>query len=84
MPSTLDSFWHNPIVQRLWDFFGAASIRVKVMGIVLGVIVLLGAFVSLQLRNALYQTLEDQLHIQGMGISGGDGYLWRDAESSGE
>ncbi len=69
-PSTLDSFWRNPIVQRLWDFFGAASIRVKVMGIVLGVIVLLGVFVSLQLRNALYQTLEDQLHIQGMGISG--------------
>ncbi|MBK8023692.1 MAG: HAMP domain-containing protein [Chloroflexi bacterium] len=56
-------------MQRFWAVFGAASIRVKVMGIVLGVIVLLGLFVTFQLRFALYETLETQLYSQGLGIS---------------
>jgi signal transduction histidine kinase len=65
----LNSVWRAPLVQRLWDVFGAASIRVKVMGIVLGVIALLGFFVTVQLRAALYGTLEEQLYRQGAGIS---------------
>jgi signal transduction histidine kinase len=66
---SLNTVWRSPLVQRFWDVFGAASIRVKVMGIVLGVIVLLGFFVTIQLRNALYSTLEAQLYAQGIGIS---------------
>ncbi len=65
----INTFWRAPLVQRFWDVFGAASIRVKVMGIVLGVIVLLGFFVTIQLRAALYNTLEAQLYSQGIGIS---------------
>ena len=61
--------WHTPLAQRFWSVFGAASIRIKVMGIVLGVIVLLGLFVTIQLRSALYDTLESQLLLQGLGIS---------------
>lgn len=63
------TFWHNPIVQRLWSILGAASIRVKVMGIVLSMIILLGLFVTIRLRFALYDTLEMQLYRQGLGIS---------------
>jgi signal transduction histidine kinase len=66
---SLNTLWRAPIVQRFWDVFGAASIRVKVMGIVLGVIGLLGFFVTIQLRSALYGTLEAQLRDQGVGIS---------------
>lgn len=68
-PLNLGIVWHTPLVQRFWAIFGAASIRVKVMGIVLGVIILLGLFVTIQLRSALYDTLETQLYIQGIGIS---------------
>jgi len=67
--SNFDKVWQTALVQRFWSVFGAASIRVKVMGIVLGVIVLLGLFVTIQLRAALYDTLEDQLYVQGIGIS---------------
>lgn len=67
--SNFDKVWQTALVQRFWAVFGAASIRVKVMGIVLGVIVLLGLFVTIQLRAALYDTLEDQLYVQGIGIS---------------
>ncbi len=65
----LGQLWQHPLIQRFWAVFGAASIRVKVMGIVLTMITLLGIFVTVQLRFALYETLEDQLHVQGIGIS---------------
>ena len=68
-PFRISRFWESRWFQRFWDWFGAASIRVKVLGIVLGVIVLLAFFVTIQLRAALYSTLEDELHHQGIGIS---------------
>lgn len=67
--SYLSDIWKNPAVRRFWAVFGAASIRVKVMGIVLSMIILLGLFVTIQLRFALYETLEAQLYEQGLGIS---------------
>lgn len=66
---SIASVWQSPAFQRFWSVFGAASIRVKVMGIVLSMIILLGVFVTLQLRFALYETLEAQLYTQGLGIS---------------
>jgi signal transduction histidine kinase len=74
--------WQNPLVRRFWAVFGAASIRVKVMGIVLSMIILLGLFVTIQLRFALYETLEAQLREQGLGIS--DGMSARVAQVVGE
>lgn len=61
--------WRYQWVQKIWSVFGSASIQIKVLGIVVGVIVLLGLFVTLQLRWTLYMTLEEELHKQGLGIS---------------
>jgi signal transduction histidine kinase len=49
------------LFRRFWDVAGAVSIQVKVLGIVLGVIMLLGVFVTLQMRHVLAQTLQNQL-----------------------
>jgi len=59
----------SALFQRFWDFAGAASIRVKVLGIVLGVIVLLGTFIMLQMRTAVYQTLTAEMEHQGVAIA---------------
>lgn len=59
----------SALFQRFWDIAGAASIRVKVLGIVLGVIVLLGTFIMLQMRTAIYQTLSAEMEHQGGAIA---------------
>jgi len=61
--------WHTHWFQRFWDVVGAASVRVKVMGIVIGVIVLLGLFVGMQMRGVLYNTLETALMRQGIDLA---------------
>jgi signal transduction histidine kinase len=61
----MEQILQTRIFQRFWDVAGAASIRVKVLGIVLGVIILLGVFVTLQMRTVLAETLERQLREQG-------------------
>lgn len=57
------------LFQRFWDVAGAASIRVKVLGIVLGVIVLLSLFVTLQMRAVLGDTLRHELEHQGEALN---------------
>ncbi len=59
----------SSLFQRFWDVAGAASVRVKVLGIVLGVIVLLGLFVTLQMRFVLRQALTADLVEQGDALS---------------
>ncbi len=61
--------WESRWFQRFWGIVGAASVRVKVLGIVLGVIVLLGLFVMVQMRQALYDTLESALQAQGIDLA---------------
>ncbi|MBN8638314.1 MAG: hypothetical protein J0M07_23585, partial [Anaerolineae bacterium] len=61
--------WESRWFQRFWGIVGAASVRVKVLGIVLGVIVLLGLFVMVQMRQALYGTLEASLQAQGIDLA---------------
>jgi len=53
-------------LQTTWKYAGAVSIRVKVLGIVLGVIMLLGAVVIIQMRAVLIQTLSYELEEQGI------------------
>ncbi len=65
----MNTFLRSRPFQRFWHIAGAASIRVKVMGIVLGVIVLLGLFVTLQMRTVLIDTLRHELHHQGEALS---------------
>ena len=59
----------SALFQRFWDIAGAASIRVKVLGIVLGVIVLLGTFIMVQMRTAVRQTLTAEMEHQGAAIA---------------
>lgn len=57
------------IVQRVWDVIGAVSIRVKVLGIVIGVILVLGTFVIVQMRDVLDSTLTSSLEEQGIALA---------------
>ncbi|MCK6540925.1 MAG: HAMP domain-containing protein [Anaerolineales bacterium] len=55
--------------QRLWAIAGAVSVRTKILGIVLGFIVLLGAGVIIQSRYALTATMTEQLEEQSVSVS---------------
>ena len=57
------------LFQRIWAIVGAVSIRAKILGIVLGFIVLLGAGVTIQARYALTATMTDQLEEQSVSVS---------------
>ncbi len=57
------------LVQWFWDIAGAVSVRTKILGIVLGFIVLLGAGVTIQARYALTATMTAQLEEQSVSIS---------------
>jgi signal transduction histidine kinase len=55
--------------QQVWRIAGAVSIRVKVLGIVLGVILLLGGFVVFQMRSVLANELLQNLEEQGIALA---------------
>ena len=55
--------------QRVWAIAGAVSIRSKILGIVLGFIVLLGVGVTFQARYALTATMTAQLEEQSVSVS---------------
>lgn len=58
------------IVKRLWSILGAVSVRTKVLGIVVGTVLLLGTFVTLQVRRSLTTILQDELERQALSITG--------------
>ncbi len=53
--------------QRFWAIAGAVSLRTKVLGIILGTVLLLGLGITIQVRTALTRTLRH--HAEEMGIS---------------
>ncbi|MBI5966185.1 MAG: HAMP domain-containing protein [Chloroflexi bacterium] len=55
--------------QRIWAIAGAVSIRSKILGIVLGFIILLGVGVMVQSRYALTATMTAQLEEQSVSVS---------------
>lgn len=55
--------------QRIWDIAGGVSIRTKILGIVLGFIILLGLGVTIQARYALTATMNAQLEEQSVSVS---------------
>ena len=57
------------IIHRVWTIAGAVSVRAKILGIVLGFIVLLGAGVTIQSRYALTATMTAQLEDQSISVS---------------
>lgn len=55
--------------QRIWDVAGGVSVRTKILGIVLGFIILLGLGVTAQARYALTATMNSQLEEQSVSVS---------------
>jgi len=56
----------NPWFERFWAVAGAVSIRTKILGIVLGLVLLLGLGVVIQVRAALTRAMEVQLEEQSV------------------
>ena len=63
----------SPRLRRLFDRFwavaGAVSVRTKILGIVLGLVLMLGAGVTLQVRITLRAALSHELHNRGVSIT---------------
>src|SRR5574341_259333 len=55
--------------QRFWAVAGAASIRLKIMGVVIAVILALGVAVSVLVYRGLSATLERELEGCGLAIA---------------
>jgi signal transduction histidine kinase len=55
--------------ERFWAFAGAFNIRTKILGIVLGLVMLLGFGITLQVRLALARTMTTQLQEQSISVS---------------
>lgn len=59
--------WRS-LFNRFWAIAGAVSVRTKIMGIVLGLVVLLGLGITLQVRAALTHAMTAQLEEQSGSI----------------
>lgn len=57
------------LLARLWVILGAVSVRTKILGIVLALVLLLGAGVTLQVRAILGTTLTHELQNRGISIT---------------
>jgi len=57
------------VSHRAWAIIGAVSVRTKILGIVLGFIILLGVGVMVQARYALSSTMTAQLEEQSISVS---------------
>ena len=57
------------IYPRIWDLAGAVSVRTKILGIVLGLVILLGTGVTIQARYALATTMTTQLEEQSVSVA---------------
>lgn len=55
--------------ERLWACVGAVGIRAKILGIVLGLVALMGATATLEVRQILTQTLDAQLHERSVSVT---------------
>ncbi len=57
------------IFQKLWRYVGAVSVRTKIMGIVLVLVVLLGVGITVQVRIVLQNALVSKLQEQSVSIT---------------
>lgn len=70
------SIHHSPFTAHnsrffahFWRFAGAFSVRTKIMGIVLALVVLLGVGITVQVRGVLTQALEQRLQEQSISVA---------------
>lgn len=54
---------------RFWAFAGAVSVRTKIFGIVLGLVLLLGLGITAQVRATLIRTMDAQLEEQAISVT---------------
>ncbi len=54
---------------RIWAIIGAVSVGIKIMGIVLGLVLLLGAGVTVQVRTSTAEALGHELDERGISIA---------------
>lgn len=59
----------NPALDRLWRVAGGVSVRTKILGIILTLVVVLGLGVTLQVRDALADTLHAELRQRAVSIT---------------
>ena len=55
--------------QRFWRVAGSVSIRTKILGIVLAMVIVPGTVITYQIRSTLIRTLRDQLQQQSISIA---------------
>jgi signal transduction histidine kinase len=58
-----------PFFERLWAVAGAVSIRAKILGIVIALVLLLGTVITIQVRTALTSTMTVQLQEQSISVA---------------
>lgn len=61
--------YSRSILDQLWAIVGAVNIRTKIMGIVVGFVLLLGFVVTIQVRLTLSRTLHTQLEEQSISVT---------------
>jgi len=59
----------TPLLNSFWAVAGAVNIRIKIIGIVLGMVFLLGVSVTLQVRHLLSQSMYAQLTEQAIAFT---------------
>jgi signal transduction histidine kinase len=64
----VNRFLRSNLFQRFWAVAGAVSVRTKVLGIVLGTVILLGLFAIVQVRRSMWMILEEEVERQGLAI----------------
>ncbi|KAA3661056.1 MAG: HAMP domain-containing protein [Chloroflexi bacterium] len=52
--------------QRIWGYVGAVSVRTKILGIVLGLVILLGVGITIQVRQVMFNALVARLQEQSI------------------
>lgn len=57
------------IFARFWEIAGAVNIRIKILGMALGLVLLLGSGITMQVRIALTKTLSSQLEKQSISVA---------------
>jgi hypothetical protein len=61
--------WRQRWFHRFWAVAGSVSIRAKILGIVLALVLTLGLGVTVQVRAALTRVMEGQLEDQGISVA---------------
>ena len=65
----MNSPFPQHLFNRFWAIAGAVSVRTKILGIVLGLVLLLGLGITVQVRATLIRTMDAQLEEQTISVT---------------